>query len=527
MDYKVLITTSGIGSRLGDFTKYTNKTLVRISEKPVISYIIESYPTNTKFVVTLGYYGEFVKDFLEIAYPHHFFEFVWVDNFQEVGSSLLYSMVCAKDNLQLPFIFHACDTIVTEKIPEPNINWNAGFKGGSSSQYTSFDMIEGNVKIFYDKGNINPDFLHIGLVGIYNYKSFWDLAVNFLIENNYKSTCNDVEVLKKMILTEDIKIIEFKSWLDIGNIEKLEETKKFFNNPNFNVLDKTNESIYNIDGNIIKFFYDQTIAQNRVLRTKFLKNAVPNILDAKNNFYKYQYVQGELFSNIANRNNFLSLLTWANKNLWHPIQDFNALEFKKNVYNFYIEKTQQRINQFFLTRNVIDKEDIINGEKIPTIKALLEQVDSDYLCNTQPSSFHGDFILDNIIYQGNNDFKLIDWRQDFGGQIEAGDMYYDLAKMSHNLVVNHHLIEQNHFEVIIKKNEIKLNILRYQTLVDCEELFYQYLLKNKFDIKKVKLLRAIIWLNMSPLHHHPFDLFLFYFGKYNLYNTLNEYKNEA
>ena len=51
---KVLITTSGIGSRLGDITKYTNKSLVRIANRPVISYIIDQYPIETKFVFTLG-----------------------------------------------------------------------------------------------------------------------------------------------------------------------------------------------------------------------------------------------------------------------------------------------------------------------------------------------------------------------------------------------------------------------------------------------------------------------------------------
>ena len=40
----VLITTSGTGNRLGNLTKFTNKSLVRVGEKPSISYIIESYP---------------------------------------------------------------------------------------------------------------------------------------------------------------------------------------------------------------------------------------------------------------------------------------------------------------------------------------------------------------------------------------------------------------------------------------------------------------------------------------------------
>ena len=40
---QVIITTSGVGQRLGDLTKYTSKALIRIGKKPAISYIIESY----------------------------------------------------------------------------------------------------------------------------------------------------------------------------------------------------------------------------------------------------------------------------------------------------------------------------------------------------------------------------------------------------------------------------------------------------------------------------------------------------
>jgi len=102
-------------------------------------------------------------------------------------------------------------------------------------------------------------------------------------------------------------------------------------------------------------------------------------------------------------------------------------------------------------------------------------------------------------------------------------MYYDLAKLGHNLVVNHGIIDKNLFQIEINGNKIKVNINRIQTLVDCEKLYFDYLRKSKYNVKKVKILRAIIWLNMSPLHHHPFDNFLYYYGKYELYNAL---KNE-
>ena len=80
-EYKVLITTSGIGSRLGDLTKYTNKSLVRVGKKPAISYIIEKYPVDIELVITLGYYGNQVRDFLTLAYPERNFNFIEVDKF--------------------------------------------------------------------------------------------------------------------------------------------------------------------------------------------------------------------------------------------------------------------------------------------------------------------------------------------------------------------------------------------------------------------------------------------------------------
>ena len=102
--YKVLITTSGIGSRLGEITDFTNKSLVRIGNQPVLSHIIESYPLDTEFVITLGHFGSHVKQFLLLAYPDKNFEFVHVDKFKGEGSSLGYSLLQAEEKLQCPFL---------------------------------------------------------------------------------------------------------------------------------------------------------------------------------------------------------------------------------------------------------------------------------------------------------------------------------------------------------------------------------------------------------------------------------------
>ena len=58
------------------------------------------------------------------------------------------------------------------------------------------------------------------------------------------------------------------------------------------------------------------------------------------------------------------------------------------------------------------------------------------------------------------------------------------------------------------------------TLINQLNDFDTFILENNMDLKKTKILTALIWLNMSPLHEYPLNEFLFYFGKYNLFLEL-------
>ena len=43
-----------------------------------------------------------------------------------------------------------------------------------------------------------------------------------------------------------------------------------------------------------------------------------------------------------------------------------------------------------------------------------------------------------------------------------------------------------------------------------------------YDYNKVKILTYLIFLNIAPLHYYLYSLLLFYLGKYNLHNTLEQ-----
>ena len=117
-------------------------------------------------------------------------------------------------------------------------------------------------------------------------------------------------------------------------------------------------------------------------------------------------------------------------------------------------------------------------------------------------------------------FIFLDWRQDFGGCIDYGDIYYDLAKLMHGLIVSHQLIEEEHFKIEWELNTIDFELKRFHRDVEFEKYFLKWCTINNYDIKKIKILTALIYLNISPLHHVPYNYLLFALGKLMLYREL-------
>ena len=85
---------------------------------------------------------------------------------------------------------------------------------------------------------------------------------------------------------------------------------------------------------------------------------------------------------------------------------------------------------------------------------------------------------------------------------------------------------QDNFKIEYKDSNIVVDILVSKNLVDCKDVIVQFCQENNICYKEIQILTSLIWLSMCPLHHHPLDKFLFYFGKYNLYNSITEYNNE-
>lgn len=521
MSYRVVIPTAGIGSRLKGLTKYINKSLVGIANRPTISHLIEQFPRDCEFVIALGHKGKLVRDFLELAYPDKNFFFVEVDPYEGEGSGLGLSLLSCEQYLQQPFVFLSCDTLVKEKIPEPSCNWMGFAQRNDLSQYRTLNIVKDNVSEICEKGIVKDNLqAYIGIAGIHDYEQFWQ---TMHAGENIAINQGESYGIKTILRISTISAHEF-TWFDTGNLESIQIAREAYAESNEpNILEKENEAIWFVGDNVIKYSDDINFIANRVKRVKELKGFVPDIYTHRANMYCYKKIKGEVLSDVVNLPIFDLFLTKC-KDFWLK-KDLNLEEkqqFQNNCLSFYKNKTFERVGLFYKNFNQKDDAAVINGELMPPLQDLLNQIDWDWMSKGLPGRFHGDFHFENILYSKKDKaFTFLDWRQDFAGDLSVGDVYYDLAKLMHGLIVNHGIIANDQYNASWKDSEIEFDLRRKQSLVECEQRLNIWIQENDYDLKKVRVLTALIYLNIAALHHYPYSLLLYGLGKKMLKQELN------
>ena len=220
------------------------------------------------------------------------------------------------------------------------------------------------------------------------------------------------------------------------------------------------------------------------------------------------------------------MLNWLKKNFWRDIKlnKVKKLSFEQKCNSFYYEKSLSRINYLYEKNNLHDQVEIINKNRVPKISSMFEKINWRDLNDGIPTNFHGDLHFENIL-KYKKKIVLLDWREDFSGINNYGDIYYDLAKINHGLIIDHSIIKSSKFSIKVNKKKINLNFLQSKENKSCQKYLFRFLKKMNLSQKKVKILTSLIFLNIAGLHHYPYSIFLYYLGKLMLAKSLNEKKS--
>ncbi len=521
MSYRVCIPTAGTGSRLGEVTKYVNKSLVTVANQSVISHVIDQFPVDAEFVIALGHKGDLVREYLEIAYPTRTFLFVNVSPYEGPGSGLGYTLLCCSQHLQQPFVFCSNDTIITSPCPVPDHNWMSYASVEDITPYRTLRILHGQVTEICEKNATGNDLeAYIGLAGISDYDLFW----NAMEQGGDLAVQRGESYGMEKLIGNDI-LAYFYEWYDTGNTEMLERVRDALRKPDTpNILDKLDEAIWFVNSTVIKFSADSKFICNRVKRSELLGDYCPHVINAGKHMYQYLEVSGRVLSDVVNLPLFMQLLVYS-REFWKTEKLASEAQqiFQHTCLCFYRDKTDERIQLFYKRYKKSDGTKLINGEPMPTLRELLNSIDWNWMSDGLPGRFHGDFHFENILYsEGDNRFTFLDWRQDFGGSLTTGDIYYDLAKLMHGLIISHELISKDHFWVEWGKYEIRYDFHRKQILVECERTLNDWLVHEGYDLKKVRVLTALVYLNIAALHHYPYCLLLYALGKRMLKEELEK-----
>jgi NDP-sugar pyrophosphorylase family protein len=530
MEYKVCILAAGVGSALGELSKKIHHSVLPVNFKAAISHIIERFPPNIEVVIAIGHNKETVKDYLSIAHPNRRITFVEIEKYFGPGAGPGHTLFQCQEYLQSPFVLVTADTIVLEDIPAPYDNWLGIAPVNTPEKYATVKIKNNLIYLIEDKIKTDNKFAYIGLAGIKDYQLFFDALSKEkqIIAGEIQTTKGFKELMQKK------KLIPMKfTWFDVGNVEKYVEANNSFIGGNEKYdFSKTDEFLYFVDGKVIKFFADKDIVRKRVERAKNLEGLCPKIEREEGNFYSYQFVEGHDLYNVLNPSLMGNFLRWARTLLWEKkeLTEEEKERFRAACKIFYYDKTMKRIQDFYEKNNIVDSANNINGIYVPPLKELLSRVDWETIFEGLPTKFHGDLTIGNILVvkdkESNLDkFVLLDWRHDFGGLREYGDMYYDLAKLYKGVILSDNIIKEGMFSLDLSGSNVYYDYFSKRALIDAEHEFEDFVKEVGLDLKKIKTITAIALLNMSSLHKYPFNFLVYYLGKFLLYRELTKREN--
>lgn len=500
----VLILSAGTGSRLKQLTEKVNKALLPINNKAIISHIISKFPSNYDFIITKGYKGDIIEEYCKISFPNHNFTFVTIDKFEGDGTGPGFSALKCEEHLQRPFYFITGDCMLDSDIPPIDSNWLGVYPTSYPEKYATLKIDDfGNVIEFSDKSVNGYDLAFIGLSAIWDYDVFWKELKNSITNGEIVSAFQNLTSYPTM------KIKEFK-WFDTGNFDDLSNTKKHFNDKPLSIQKTTSEITYKENNKLIKFSPNSTTQSNRKARAEKLTNILPNNVNFTKYFMSYDWVEGKTLYECDSIEIYTRFLDFLKNNIQYQIINNNNC-----LAEFYIIKTNLRLHMFMKKRSesFFTSGHNINGKDYESMETLIGKFNFDSLLNNPfYSRFHGDLQFDNVVLSDKtNSFVYIDWRECFGECTDGGDIYYDLAKLYGGLIIPYNLMkDEDNIKLVEGLYSVSYDYEVNKNLSDFKKIYENWLIMNGFDLDKVKLITALIFLNMSPLHDDKFSKLLWF-----------------
>ncbi len=523
----ICILAAGIGSRLGKLTEHLPKCLLPLGQVAAITRIVEQFPAGSEFIVAVGYRGKMVMSYLQLAHPEMRFTYVPVSNYDQPGSGPGHSLQCCKHLLQRPFHLVCSDSLVEIHRPEPTHDYLllADLYATSPTQYSTAALADDleHIASFKNKDKVNfHPYAFTGWAFIHEYETFWQA----LEEDTQEDEKEFIQAWYDPARYRDLRGHVVDRFYDIGSVRGYEEARCHFHGAGLGMDKVIKEMTYRVGDRIIKIAGQEDTFCRRE-RSYYLPNT-PEIIEEPlgERGIAYQWIPGKTLYQILSPELVETFLSWCQVNLWdhRPEETWYELSgaFQQPCQEFYTERTNARVETYLTDQKRGDPTQI-NGNHYPPITSLLRRAPWETLIEGRPSLFHGDLQFDNVLQDETGKFRLIDWRIEFNGgaDLRYGDTYYDLAKMYGGILLNYRLIKKGWHDVYWDSStSVQIHCSQAPEQAQAQQVFERWVQEHGYDLRKIRFLTALVWLNMSPLHPGKVGELFFCWGKSYLASLL-------
>lgn len=498
--------------------------LIPLEGRPIIDHLLEKYKEHVDKIYIVGYERkDMIQDYIQSKKIEAYVELIALDELKDLGYSIYYAISEIPNNEEgiKNLTINFGDTIVDEEIRK-NENSFYYSQTRQSKRWTTFKYENGKIINIYDKEEVEYEKKYNSFIGVFNINDISSFME--LLENSIKDKTDRIDSFFNTILEYnrlyDFEIINTRRWLDTGHLDRYYETAKEVKSRYFNSIeiDKQRGILTKESSNKEKFIKEIEWYLKLPSDIQYL---APRIFDYSLNYNK-PYVKMEYYS----YNTLHDLFLYGNYSIsqWNKI--FNVLfdviddmgkyivksrpeELTEALRSMYIEKTINRLKSLKDSNNfgdlftdkiqINDKDYHSLSYYISILPSLLNKYDIfnvDYF-----QIIHGDLCLTNILYSiDTNTVRLVDPRGEFGKFDIYGDVRYDLAKLFHSIQGKYDFIIKDLMDIKINNNKIHYTIHYRRRHEQIEEIFKERLSNSDYNIESTRLIEALLFLSMVPLH---------------------------
>lgn len=495
-----VILAAGRGSRLGRIGDELPKCLLPIDHEAVISRQLELAPVDARVIVVTGYRSSQVREYLNLAHPNHQITIVEEENWgRGPGASLLEARDTVGDD---DMIFVACDTLWEPyyDLWDDENSWvaTASIPAGTPAARWCRIVTDGDfvTRIDDKTPDVTPGsrcWIALAKIVRSDLETFWSGLIDA------DTVAGEIQLsagLRAVLSSGEPIVVYDVQWRDVGDEQSFRAAVAGVGG--YDSL-KPDQVTYVLprQQRVVKFHVDRNKIKWRAERAKRLGDVVPRVDESLNGtMIGYDLVEGATIYDVNSLTYVAPLLDWWRDNFWVTRQDHDELPpfTYTTSMKFYRDKTFSRVMSLdpALRSIALDAITRVNWED------LVERV--------VPGTFHGDFTYANVITwddDGDDRFTSIDWREDYAGITEWGDLRYDLAKLISGTVFHWQRASYGDFR---RWRDGRVNAQLIEDWIDAN--------LPEINVVDVRRIAALCLINSAALHAAPMDEILIARGCY-------------